>query len=74
MEIISALKEDGSQIASLLILLLISSVITVRIFKTADETEYHRHGVIKHPSKPLYPSKADLERLGLKAQGRSWKL
>ena len=43
-------------------------------FHTYGEEEYHRHGVIKHPNKPLYPSKADLERHHLKPQGMRWEI
>jgi hypothetical protein len=43
-------------------------------FQTNDEAEYSRHGVIRHPNKPSYPTKADLQRLGLKSQGRSWEV
>ncbi|HEY9385852.1 MAG TPA: AAA family ATPase [Nitrososphaeraceae archaeon] len=43
-------------------------------FQTNDVTEYVRHGVIKHPKKPLYPSKATLEKHGLKPQGKSWEI
>jgi hypothetical protein len=42
-------------------------------FHTNLEEEYRRHGVIKHPNKPLYPSKADQERHHLKPQQKRWK-
>ena len=43
-------------------------------FQTNDVTEYLRHGVIHHPDKPLYPSKADLERHHLKPQEKRWEI
>jgi hypothetical protein len=44
-------------------------------FKTNDETDYERHVLKLHGlGHPCYPCKADLERLGLKAQGKSWEI
>jgi hypothetical protein len=43
-------------------------------FQSTDNKEdYERHAVLKHPRKPAYPCKIDLERLGIKAQGKSWE-
>jgi hypothetical protein len=42
-------------------------------FRTNDENDYQRHVIKKHPGKPCYPSKADLKRLGLKAQEKEWE-
>jgi proteasome lid subunit RPN8/RPN11 len=43
-------------------------------YKTNVKQDYERHVVLKHSGKPCYPSKVDLERLGLKAQGKSWDI
>jgi hypothetical protein len=43
-------------------------------FQTNSEEQYMRHCAIKHPKKPFQPTKADLERHGLKAQGKSWEI
>ena len=43
-------------------------------FKTNSEGDYKSHVIHKHGlGHPCYPSKADLEKLGLKAQGKSWE-
>ena len=42
-------------------------------FQTRDEFEYLNHGGSKHTFKPLFPSKADLAKHGLKAQGKIWE-
>jgi hypothetical protein len=42
-------------------------------FQTNDEIDYRRHVIQKHPGKPCYPSKADSEKFGLKAQGKDWE-
>ena len=47
---------------------------------TDNVIDYERHVVLTHmpsPSDvnhPAYPCKADLERLGLKAQGKYWEI
>jgi Bifunctional DNA primase/polymerase, N-terminal len=44
-------------------------------FKTNSNDYYEGHTVMKHgQGHPCYPSKADLEKLGLKAQGKSWEI
>ena len=44
-------------------------------FHTNDEKDYHRHAVQKHTGIPvLYPTKAELEKYGLKPQGKSWEI
>ncbi|MFL6343869.1 MAG: hypothetical protein ACJ71A_00275, partial [Nitrososphaeraceae archaeon] len=44
-------------------------------FKTNNNDDYETHVIKKHAqSHPCYPSKADLEKLGLKVQGRSWEI
>jgi hypothetical protein len=42
-------------------------------FQTRNESEYLTHGSSKHTFKPLFPSKADLAKHGLKAQGKIWE-
>jgi hypothetical protein len=43
-------------------------------FRTNDEKDYHRHAAQKHSGIPvLYPTKAELEKYGLKPQGKSWE-
>jgi hypothetical protein len=44
-------------------------------FHTNDEKYYQRHAAQKHPGIPvLYPTKAELEKYGLKPQGKSWEI
>jgi hypothetical protein len=49
-------------------------------FHTNSEADYQRHVMSNHqktPSDvnhPCYPTKADIERLGLKAQGKDWEI
>jgi hypothetical protein len=44
-------------------------------FKTNSNDEYEDHTIKKHgQGHPCYPSKADLERLRLKAQEKSWEI
>jgi hypothetical protein len=44
-------------------------------FKTNSNDEYEGHTIMKHgQGHPCYPSKADLEKLGLNPQGRSWEI
>ncbi|HJT47966.1 MAG TPA: bifunctional DNA primase/polymerase [Nitrososphaeraceae archaeon] len=44
-------------------------------FKTNSNDYYERHVIRKHgQGHPCYPSKADLEKLGLKPQAKSWEI
>jgi hypothetical protein len=44
-------------------------------FHTDDEKDYHRHAAQKHRGIPvLYPTKADLEKYGLKPHGKRWEI
>jgi hypothetical protein len=43
-------------------------------FHTNLQEDYEHHGIIKHPGKPVYPSKVDLEKLGIKPQGKEWEI
>jgi hypothetical protein len=38
-------------------------------FQTNNSKEYDRHVVLKHPKKPAYPGKADMESLRLPPKG-----
>jgi hypothetical protein len=44
-------------------------------FQTEDEREYRRHGTAKHLKNPLlFPSKFEIEKYGLQAQGKDWEV
>jgi len=43
-------------------------------YHTDIETDYLTHGVTKHRNKPMFPSKADLEKHGLRPQEKSWEV
>jgi hypothetical protein len=43
------------------------------IFKTNSEYDYDSHVVLKHPRRPAYPNKAEVEMMGLKPQGKPWE-
>jgi hypothetical protein len=44
-------------------------------FQTDDEREYRRHWAQKHTGNPvLYPTKTELEKYRLKAQGKEWEV
>ncbi len=43
-------------------------------YETNVEREYERHVVLRHQGKIAYPSEIDLEKLGLKAQGKNWEI
>jgi hypothetical protein len=42
-------------------------------FHTDSQNDYERHMAKKHFKLPAYPSMADLQRHGLKAQGKDWE-
>jgi hypothetical protein len=43
-------------------------------FHTDNEEDYRSHGATKHVKNPLlYPCKAEIEKYGLQAQGKSWE-
>jgi hypothetical protein len=46
----------------------------IKSYQTNDEAEYRRHVVNKHPGRSAYPSKADIQALGIQAQGKSWEI
>jgi hypothetical protein len=44
-------------------------------YRANDEKDYHIHAAQKHTGIPvLYPTKAELEKYGLKPQGKSWEI
>lgn len=44
-------------------------------FSTEDESEYRRHWPQKHTGVPiLYPTKFEIEKYGLKPQGKKWEI
>lgn len=43
-------------------------------FQTNDEDQYKSHNAIKHYSRPIFPTKVDLEKHKLKPQGKSWEI
>ena len=53
---------------------LIFSCYHCKDFQTYDEDEYVRHGIMRHPKKPMFPSKADLQKNGLNPQRKSWEI
>jgi IS1 family transposase len=42
-------------------------------YKPYIKSDYERHVVMKHGHSPAYPNKAEIEKLGLKAQGKDWE-
>ncbi len=42
-------------------------------YETDSQNEYDRHCVINHPNKAASPSLADIEKDGLKPQGKPWE-
>lgn len=43
-------------------------------FQTNVKENYERHVILKHPGKPVYPSKAALARLGMEGKGKEWEI
>jgi hypothetical protein len=43
-------------------------------FQTNDEDQYKSHNAMKHYSRPIFPTTADLEKHNLKPQGKSWEI
>ena len=41
---------------------------------TDNSNRYERHVVLTHSGRAAYPNKAELEKFGLDAQGRSWEV
>jgi len=42
-------------------------------FQTTDERKYLEHGAKRHFQKPMFPALVELEKYGLKPQGREWE-
>jgi hypothetical protein len=42
-------------------------------FQTDIKKDYESHVLLKHPGKPCYPSKADLDKFGLDVKGKDWE-
>jgi hypothetical protein len=42
-------------------------------FHTVMQYDYEKHVITKHHDKLCYPTKADIEKLGLKPQGKEWE-
>jgi hypothetical protein len=40
---------------------------------TNNKDDYEQHVIIKHSGKLAYPNKPEIEKLGLKAQGKDWE-
>jgi hypothetical protein len=43
------------------------------VFITDSKQHYLNHGAIKHPHKPMFPTKAEIQKYGLQSQGRRWE-
>jgi hypothetical protein len=43
-------------------------------YNTNNKDHYERHVVLRHDHSPAYPNKAEIEKRGLKPQGRSWEI
>jgi hypothetical protein len=43
-------------------------------YQTDLEKNYERQVILTHPKRPAYPSKVDLERLGIQGQGKRWEI
>jgi hypothetical protein len=42
-------------------------------FQTDIKKDYESHVLLRHPGKPCYPSKADLDKFGLDLKGKDWE-
>jgi DNA replicative helicase MCM subunit Mcm2 (Cdc46/Mcm family) len=43
-------------------------------YQTNIQYEYEQHIISKHPAKPCYPGKDDLEKLAILPKGKSWEI
>jgi hypothetical protein len=43
-------------------------------YKTDKKDHYERHVILRHDHCPAYPNKAEMEKRGLKAQGKDWEI
>ena len=44
------------------------------IFQTINEIDYLKHGVKRHPNKPMFPNNAAIVENDLKPQGKEWEV
>ena len=42
-------------------------------YKPDSKSDYERHVIMRHGHSSAYPNKAEIEKMGLKAQGKSWE-
>jgi hypothetical protein len=42
-------------------------------YRTNNEEEYKQHVVLRHPGRLAYPNNPEVEKLGLKPQGKDWE-
>ena len=42
-------------------------------YKTDNKDHYERHVILRHDNCPAYPNKAEIEKRGLKRQGKDWE-
>jgi hypothetical protein len=42
-------------------------------YKTYSKDHYERHVILRHDHCPAYPNKAEIQKRGLKAQGKDWE-
>jgi hypothetical protein len=42
-------------------------------YNADSKDDYERHVIMRHGRSPAYPNKAEIEKLGLKAQGKDWE-
>jgi hypothetical protein len=52
--------------------LLFFNAITVTALRDSEK-DYYLHVVLKHPGRLAYPNKAEIEKRGLKPQGKDWE-
>jgi hypothetical protein len=43
-------------------------------YKSDSKDDYERHVIMKHGHSLAYPNKAEIEKMGLKAWGKSWEI
>jgi hypothetical protein len=43
-------------------------------YRTNNEDEYKQHVVLRHPGRLAYPNNPEVEKLGLKPQGKDWEI
>jgi len=43
-------------------------------YRIDNKYDYEQHVIIKHPGGIAYPNKAEIEKSGLKPQGKDWEI